>query len=196
MRTTVSAKRCPECGKVTVLHAQDCAACGHQFRTRFAEPTDRTEAFDALLLPRPPAVPVHSFPLPRRQASASSFTQAFWGAFCLVAAVGLAVWLAWGWSQQAATPSSHAARPALRASGRAFSFTPPKGFSGPALTGGAEDLYGRISLAMSLYDVDQAAGGMGRLVRSADPHVCSCPMTLPIRQARGRACVSRCPAAI
>lgn len=34
----------------------------------------------------------------------------------------------------------------------------------------AEHLYKGLRLAMSLYDVDQAAGGMGRVLRVPDPH--------------------------
>ncbi len=55
MKASVSAKRCPQCGKVTGLHTSECGACGHRFWTRFAEPVERTEAFDAVMLPRPAA---------------------------------------------------------------------------------------------------------------------------------------------
>ena len=158
MRTSVSAKRCPECGKVTGLHTGECGACGHRFRTRFAAPAERTEAFDAVMLPRAVVPP----PAPRRRAGVSPFVSAFLGSFCLVATAGLAAWLAWGFSQRAVSAPggavSGAARPAV--------YTP-----GGRRSGRAEELYGRIGMAMSLYDVDQAAGGMGRLVRSSDAHV-------------------------
>ena len=47
--TSVSAKRCPACGKIVGLQAAECTECGHRFRTQFQEPADRTEAFDAVL---------------------------------------------------------------------------------------------------------------------------------------------------
>jgi len=164
MKTSVSAKRCPQCGKVTGLHVSECGACGHRFRTRFEEPVERTEAFDAVMLPRPPAV--HP-PAPRRQG-ASPFVLAFLGSFCLVAVAGLAAWLAWSFSlglgprPLAATGSS--AGSSARAPLASFD-------AGARSRGRAEDLYARIEISMSLYDVDQAAGGMGRLARSSDPHV-------------------------
>ncbi len=161
MRTSVSAKRCPQCGKVTGLHAQECGACGHRFRTRFEEPADRTEAFDAHMLPRAPA----AYPPPlRRRRGVSPFVLAFLGSFCLVATVGLGAWLAWGFAQG----SSALPRVSARAAG---SGSLPTAYAAGRRTGRAEDLYERLDMAMSLYDVDQAAGGMGRLVHSSDPHV-------------------------
>ena len=172
MSTSVSAKRCPRCGKVTGLHTTECGSCGHRFRTRFAQPTERTEAFDAVVLPRPPAAnpPMHPSvypPMPRRW-TAPPFVMAFLGSFCLVATVGIAAWIAWGFSQG---PSPQPA-PSLHPSVSAPAGGPlPAAYSGARRTGRAEDLYERIGIAMSLYDVDQAAGGMGRLAHSSDPHV-------------------------
>ena len=154
MRTSVSAKRCPECGKITTLHAAQCLDCGHQFRTRFQEPDDRTEAFDAVMLPRPPlpaSVPVRRT---HRPGTAFAFSLAFLGSFCLVATIGILAWLAWNVSREVSpTP----ARPLTYVAG--------------TRAGRAEDLYERIAISMSLYDLDQAAGGMGRVVRSTNSHL-------------------------
>ena len=170
MRTSVSAKRCPQCGKVTGLHASECSACAHRFRTRFEEPVERTEAFDAVMLPRPPAA--HP-PAPRRRGL-SPFVLAFLGSFCLVSVAGLAAWLAWSVSLGVA-PRAASGPPAGIAAGApagpSLSALPASSVAGVHPGGRAEDLYERIEMSMSLYDVDQAAGGMGRLARSSDPHV-------------------------
>lgn len=166
MKTSVSAKRCPQCGKVTGLHASECSACGHRFRTRFEEPVERTEAFDAVMLPRPPA-PAGPPPMPRRPGL-SPFVLAFLGSFCLVAVAGVAAWLALSLSLGLAphpvaspgTPTNSSVSAPLASS-----------LTGARRSGRAEDLYERIEISMSLYDVDQAAGGMGRLARSSDPHI-------------------------
>lgn len=175
MRTSVSAKRCPQCGKVTGLHTSECSACGHQFRTRFAEPVERTEAFDAVMLPRPPAPA--AYPQAPRRPGVSPFVLAFLGSFCLVAVAGLAAWLAWSVSQ-GFTPRAGTTTPAAARSSSPGSLTRASGNTPSASsytvthpTGRAEDLYERIEISMSLYDVDQAAGGMGRLARSSNPHV-------------------------
>ena len=152
MKTSVSAKRCPECGKVTMLHAAQCLDCGHQFRTRFQEPEDRTEAFDAMMLPRPP-LPAAPLRRNRRPGTTLAFGLAFLGSFCLVATLGILAWLAWNVREDAALSR---AQPVTYAAG-------PR-------AGRAEDLYERITISMSLYDLDQAAGGTGRVVRSKDPH--------------------------
>lgn len=152
MKTSVSAKRCPECGRVAALQASECLDCGHQFRTRFEAPDDRTQAFDAVLLPRPSQK--LAAPLRRRQASPPAFLFAFVGSFCLVATVGILAWLAWSLSQNAAPTLARA--PAATAA-------PPVRLAG--------DLYDRVQLSMSLYDVDQTAGGMGRVIHTADPDV-------------------------
>ncbi len=166
MKTSVSAKRCPQCGKVTGLHTSECGACGHQFRTRFEAPVERTEAFDAVMLPRPPA------PTPAaiaRRPGLSPFALAFLGSFCLVATAGLAAWLALSFSlgpsphPPAAVPGSSLGSPA---SAPLASFD-----TGARRSGRAEYLYERIEISMSLYDVDQAAGGMGRVAHSSNPHV-------------------------
>ena len=206
MKITASAKRCPECGVVTTLHAAECAGCGHRYRTRFAEP-ERTEAFDAVLLPRPPATLPHPSAAPSRlpsahpaarppaplppRAGSASFTQAFLGAFCLVASVGLGVWLTWGWSQGAGRRGVAPAASSARRSeaGGGFSFALPAGASAPASAGGmgrAEALYGRLRPDMSLYDVDQAAGGMGRVIRSAEPQTLRLAYDFPEAPGAGR----------
>ncbi len=157
MRTSVSAKRCPECGKVAALRARECPECGHEFRTRFAEPADRTEAFDASLLARSPAGSGRSGRQRGRRAP-SSFAAAFLGAFCLAAAIGLGAWLAGGFH-----PEFHS-RP-VPARPRSVSS------AGIPRSGQAEALYERLAPLMSLHDVDRAAGGLGRVARSPSPHV-------------------------
>ena len=182
MRTSVSAKRCPQCGKVTGLHMSECGACGHQFRTRFEEQVERTEAFDAVMLPRPPttgAYPTGAYPTGARPLGAhpprvcrprvSPFVLAFLGSFCLVAVVGLGAWLALNVNQSLTQRPDTETRPYLAGPSSAGRPVPTYTATRPA--GRAEDLYERIEISMSLYDVDQAAGGMGRLARSFDPHV-------------------------
>lgn len=173
MKTSVSAKRCPQCGKVTGLHASECGACGHQFRTRFAEPVERTEAFDAHVLPRAPASAAPP-PLPHRPGL-SPFVLAFLGSFCLVATAGLMAWLAWnlslGPAAQPAAPGSLAGSAPGSATGSAVGVPLTSFAAGGRRSGRAEALYERIEISMSLYDVDQAAGGMGRVARSSNPHV-------------------------
>lgn len=161
MKASVSAKRCPQCGKVTGLYAEECGACGHRFRTRFVEPADRAEAFDAVMLPRLSAA--RPF-LPRRRGP-SPFVLAFLGSFCLVVTAGLAAWLAWNLSRGPAANTAHTS------AGLSASASLPAAYEGARRSGRAEDLYEKIEMAMSLYDVDQAAGGMGRLIHSSSPHV-------------------------
>lgn len=161
MKTSVSAKRCPQCGKVTGLHTEECGGCGHRFRTRFEEPADRTEAFDAHVLPRTPAAAPPAGP--RRRAS--PFVLAFLGSFCVVASVGIGAWLAWDLTRGPAAP------PARVSAGASAGAPVPAAYAAGRRSGRAEDLYERLEMAMSLYDVDQAAGGMGRLIRSADAHI-------------------------
>ena len=180
MRTSVSAKRCPQCGKVTGLHTSECGACGHQFRTRFEEQVERTEAFDAVMQPHLPATgtypagmhptgerPLGAYPPRVFRPRVSPFVLAFLGSFCLVALVGLGAWLALNVNQ------SLTQRPDTRPSsaGPSSADRPVPTYTATRPTGRAEDLYERIEISMSLYDVDQAAGGMGRLARSFDPHV-------------------------
>ena len=167
MKTSVSAKRCPQCGKVTGLHTSECGACGHQFRTRFAEPVERTQAFDAVMLPRPPTPRPPALP---RRSGVSPFVLAFLGSFCLVAVAGLAAWLALSLSGAFTVRPVAAVRPSPARTSPAGTSAKPI-YTATRATGRAEDLYERIEISMSLYDVDQAAGGMGRLARSSDPHV-------------------------
>ena len=165
MKTSVSAKRCPQCGTVTGLHASECGACGHRFRTRFEEPAERTEAFDAFVRPRMAAPRP---PLPRRRG-VSPFVLAFLGSFCLVSVAGLGAWLAWSVSLGVA-----ARPPAAGPWGGSPAVAPAGGRpagAGARPAGRGAGRYERIGIAMSLYDVDQAAGGMGRLAHSSDPHV-------------------------
>ena len=161
MKASVSAKRCPECSKVTGLQATECSSCGHQFRTRFAEPSNRTEAFDATMLPRPPVsmIPLRTNPYPVRSpgkvSTSFAFAVAFAASFCLVVVVGLAFWLILSLNRgpSAALPPAN-----------------PATFAGAAPAGRAVDLYERIGVSMSLYDLDQAAGGMGRIIHTNNPH--------------------------
>ena len=151
MRTSVSAKRCPECGRVAALQSTECLDCGHRFRTRFEGPDDRTQAFDAVLLPRPPEN--FAAPVRRRQPPPPTFLFAFVGSFCLVAVLGVIIWLAWNLNQEA--------RPTLPSS------VPLRV---EAQAGRADDLYDRVQLSMSLYDLDQIAGSMGRVIRTPSPY--------------------------
>lgn len=152
MKTSVSAKRCPECGKVAALQALQCLDCGHQFRTRFQEPENRTQAFDAIMLPRPPVL---TPPARRaaRPAAGFAFALAFLGSFCLVATIGILAWFAWNVTQENARFHS-----------------PSVTYAGAPHIARAEDLYDRITLSMSLYDLDQTAGSLGRITRSSDTH--------------------------
>lgn len=169
MMTSVSAKRCPECGKAAVLEAVVCPACGHGYRTRFAEPSlHRTEAFSLLLLPSAaPAVAV------RRPRPARSFTLAFWSSFLLVALAGALLWLGWSVWQwpplQASAPAASVSAPAVRL----VSHSDP-----------AEQLYKTIDLTMSLYQLDRAAGGTGRVIPCPDPHTLLLSYDYPPRSVR------------
>ena len=104
----------------------------------------------------------------------SPFVLAFLGSFCLVSVAGLAAWLAWSVSLSVApraVAGSSAGPSAGASAGPSVSALPASSLAGARPGGRAEDLYERIEMSMSLYDVDQAAGGMGRLARSSDPHV-------------------------
>ena len=159
MTTSVSAKQCPECGKATVLRAALCAACGHQFRTRFVEPVNRTQAFEMVIRPilpeRAPAsarlfsptVPVH------RPAALRRFPVALLSSFLLIALAGTLLWLAWDVNLPSSRPALSAAAPTYLPS-----------------SSQAEHLYQAIGIAMSLYDLDRTAGGTGRILPVKDPH--------------------------
>jgi hypothetical protein len=133
------------------LQSSECAACGHLFRTRFPEATDRTQAFDAVMLPRLPVRLTQD--AARHRSAPSAFGVAFLTSFLLVGLLALGGWLMWGLSQRVAPVPAHTLT-----------------LAGGTAIGRAEDLYDRIAISMSLYDLDQAAGGMGRVVRSANPH--------------------------
>ena len=150
MKTSVSAKRCPECGKAAMLQAACCAVCGHQFRTRFVEPpVERTEAF--LLRVMPPPAPLPRPSIRRRAGGAWTFQAAFLSGFLMVLLAGGLLWLVWsGWP-----PPGSGEAPLLPAAAPASQ---------------AVRLFQSIQPMMSLYDLDRAAGGMGRVVRSSDPH--------------------------
>ncbi len=128
-----------------MLQALACPTCGHRYRTRFAvPPVERTQAFDLIVVP-----PVATRP-PRLSPALRTFALSFASSFGLVALAGSLLWLGWG----------------LRASP-----VQPQGTPAPAVAATkAERLYGAIATAMSLYDVEQAAGGAGRVVRNGDPH--------------------------
>lgn len=144
--SAVSAKRCPQCGKAAMLEASLCNACGHQYRTRFVAPVGRTQAFDILLVP----------PVAARKRRVSpalrTFGLAFVSSFLLVALGGSFLWAVLSLRQPIPVKPQTAAL-ALPAASR------------------AERLYGAIRTSMSLYDVAEAAGGTGRVVRANDPHL-------------------------
>lgn len=173
----ISAKRCPQCSKIVRLSVSECPDCGHLFRTRFQDPVNRTQAFDAVLLPRvtrpAPGSSVsgssvsgssagrsYSRRFHRARSSSlsaiSTFGLAFLGSFSLVALLGVGAWVMLGLGQNAPPPPVK--RAALTSEVRGLR------------TGDARDLYGQIALSMSLYDLQQVAGGMGRVIRSSDPH--------------------------
>jgi len=143
----VCAKRCPQCGKAAMLEALHCAACGHRYRTRFAAPLERTQAFDILLVPPVKARKRRVSPVVR------TFGLAFASSFLLVALVGGLLWAGLGLRQSILAKPRTIAAAALPAASR------------------AERLYGAIGISMSLYDVAEAAGGTGRVVRGSDPHM-------------------------
>lgn len=127
-----------------MLDALLCPACGHQYRTRFAAPLQRTQAFDILLVP-PVAV--------RRRISPAlrTFGLAFASSFAVVALAGCLLWA-----------GLNLRLPVLAKPQGAASSLPE--------ASRAERLYGAIGISMSLYDVAEAAGGTGRVVRGNDPH--------------------------
>ena len=128
-----------------MLQALSCPVCGHRYRTRFVEPpVEKTEAFTLMVTP-----PVLVRPQ-RRAGSARTFRLAFLGSFLFVALVGGLVCLGWSMRQPAALP------PRLAASDPVS----------PAL-----HFYQAIKPAMSLYDLDKAAGATGRVMRGSDPHL-------------------------
>lgn len=158
----LSAKRCPKCSKIVSLQETQCGQCGHQFRTKFQDPMDRTQAFDAVLLPhaahatvRPISTPV---PMPVRiyPSALATFGLAFLGSFSLVALLGLGAWLGLGLGKPVALAPTKPAALASTSSG--------------VRSGDARDLYDQVALSMSLFDLDQVAGGLGRVIRSPDPH--------------------------
>lgn len=128
-----------------MLEALACPACGHRYRTRFATPpVERTQAFDIMLAP-----PVVIRP-PLVSPALRTFMLSFASSFGLVALAGGLLWLGWGLR---AAPGKPRPAPAV-----------------PSQTK-AERLYGAIGPTMSLYDVEQAAGGAGRVIRSRDSHM-------------------------
>ena len=159
----LSAKRCPKCSKIVSLQETECGECGHQFRTKFQDPMDRTQAFDAVLLPRAPHTTVRPIstpvPMPVRvhPSAFATFGLAFLGSFSLVALLGLGAWLGLGLGKPVTLAPT---KPASLAS------TSPR-----VRSGDARDLYDQVTLSMSLFDLDQVAGGLGRIIRSSDPHI-------------------------
>ena len=148
MEMAVSAKRCPQCGKFSPMEASTCRSCGHHFQTHFdaAEPPpglDRTQAFDAVLLPRLP-VPAAA-PAQRKRSS-----PVLW--FSLIALASILAWAVWMVSENAV-----------------FSPAPAYSHTGAPAAKNAKDLYNHISISMSLYDLDETASGMGTVERAANP---------------------------
>ena len=128
-----------------MLQAPACPICGHRFRTIFVEPpVERTEAFTLMVVP--PVAP----PPPRRSGAARSFRLAFLSGCLLVALAGGLFFLVWSTRQPQAAVSVPVAA--------------------PAVAGQAVRLYRTVKPMMSLYDLDKAAGGTGRVIRASDPH--------------------------
>ncbi|MGI4791372.1 MAG: hypothetical protein ACRYFS_21295 [Janthinobacterium lividum] len=144
MKTSARAKRCPECGKAMPLKAALCSNCGHQFRTHFEETVERTQAVEFVLLPQAEAQ------LSRRPSATRTFHLAFLSSFVLVACAGGLFWLLWSAKH---SPAKSRPMPAVPVT----------------LPDQALHLYNRIGMAMSLYDLDQAAGGTGRVIHRPDP---------------------------
>ncbi len=127
-----------------MLEALACPACGHRYRTRFAAPpVERTQAFDIMLVP-----PVVTRP-PRVSPALRTFALSFASSFGLVALVGGLLWLGWGLRASPDKPHPAAVQTQTK----------------------AERLYRSVGTAMSLYDVEQAAGGAGHVIRTADPYM-------------------------
>ncbi len=147
MKTSVSAKRCPACGKATTLQAALCSHCGHLFRTRFVEAVERTQAVDVVLLPQQEARPL------RRGSLITTFHLAFLSSFLLVVCTGAILWLVWNTSHPAVKSRQVSALP-----------------SASTVPDQADHLYNKITMGMSLYDLDQAAGGTGRVIHGSNVH--------------------------
>ena len=130
-----------------MLEALLCPACGHHYRTRFAAPVERTQAFDILLVP-PVAVRKR-----RVSPALRTFGLAFASSFALVALSGALLWAGLSLRQPILAKPRMTASAALPAASR------------------AERLYGAIGISMSLYELAEAAGGTGRVVRGSDPHM-------------------------
>ena len=126
-----------------MLEALACPACGHRYRTRFAAPPiEQTQAFDIVL------VPPTALRRPLLSPALRTFALSFASSFGLVALAGSLLWLGWGLrAAPVKLRSAAAAKPQVK----------------------ADHLYSAIWPAMSLYDVEQAAGGTGRVVRSGGP---------------------------
>lgn len=129
-----------------MLQALACPACGHRYRTRFAvPPMERTQSFDIILSP-----PVVMRP-PLLSPALQTFAVSFAGSFGVVALAGGLLWLGWGLAAAPVQPEPTAVLTAM----------PTK----------AERVYRAMGAALSLYDVEQAAGGAGRVIRGSDPHI-------------------------
>ncbi len=130
-----------------MLEALLCPACGHRYRTRFAvPPLEQTQAFDIVLVP-----PVRTRP-PRVSSAMKTFVTAFASSFGLVALAGGLLWVGWGLE-----------KPVFSQPGMTASAAAPQASR-------AERLYAAVGISMSLYDLDQAAGGTGRVIHGSDLH--------------------------
>lgn len=107
---------------------------------------ERTEAF--LLRVMPPLRPL----APHRAGGARTFQAAFLSGFLVVFLVAGLLWL--GWSEWPGPRSS----------------IPPPLPAAAAPGSRAVRLFRSVKPMMSLYDLDRAAGGMGRVIRNSDPH--------------------------
>ena len=136
-----------------MLQASFCPICGHQYRTHFVEPpVERTEAFTLVAVP-----PVAPRP-PRRSNAARTARLAFASSFLLVVLASGLLFLVWNLRQQ--PPAAQVAAARVRQTDDL-----------EAEDKEAVRLFQTIGPMMSLYDLDKAAGGTGRVIRASDPHL-------------------------
>ena len=169
----MSGKQCPGCGAAARISAAFCADCGHRFRTRFVKPAAapppsaglETDAVRTMMVSGGAAGslrPVRGRRVVRR---------VFLGSLFAAGLTGVLLWAGW----KAAGPAApHVAVRSVR----------PLRAAAPVTAGQAEHLYGAIATAMSLYDLEETAGGQGRVVPGTDPHVLLLSYEYPNRSVR------------
>lgn len=150
MLKLVSAKQCPQCGIAASLSAGFCDDCGHQYRTCFTGPVESTQIFPSTAAPLPQAVLPATAPQPRRVAGSGALRLALWSLLIFVSCAG-AVCLFLQVNQPSAIKTVKAS-------------------SLPAVDP-ARQLYESIGISMSLYDLDQAAGSVGRVLPDTNPQM-------------------------